>query len=79
MKFEIGQKYEWTDWFTGGQKNLTVSKRSANSVTFKYVVWEADGIWENEEEFEIITDDNGNEMILMCEYHGKKGYVYAKE
>lgn len=76
-KFKVGQKYEWTDWFTGGSLFYTVEKIEGDEITLSYVDYEIDGTFTNNVTYKITTDDNGNESILKCEYHGHKGYINA--
>lgn len=76
-KFIIGQRYEWTDWFTGGKYFYTVEKIEGDEITLSYIDHEVDGIFTSDQTFKILTDDDGNERILMCEYHGHKGYIKA--
>ena len=76
-KFKVGQKYEWTDWFTGGSFFYTVEKIEGDKITLSYVNYEIDGTFTSNKNFTIITDGNGNERVLMCEYHGHKGYINA--
>lgn len=77
-KFEIHQNYTWTSWFTGGIMYYTVSSRTENKVAMLCIDEEIDGTHQRVEIFNIETDENGNECILMCEYKGEKGYIYAK-
>lgn len=77
-KFKIDQTYTWTDWFTGGTTRFVVKSIENNTITMKAVRHELDGVHTMEESFPIETDENGNECILMTEYAGQKGYIYAE-
>lgn len=77
--FAVGQKYEWTSWFTGGVSYLTVKEIKNSKVTFSEYRMEIDGEYSKEETFDILTDDNGNEYVKMCEYRGEEGRLYAEE
>lgn len=76
-KFCIGQTYEWTDWFTGGTTYFVVKSIENNMITMSAVRHELDGVHTQDNLFTIETDENGNERILMTEYAGQKGYIYA--
>lgn len=76
-RFEVGQKYSWTSWFTGGVMLCTVIARTETVISFKCIDNEIDGVDVRMEDFEVISDDNGNECILFCEYKGHKGYIHA--
>lgn len=75
--FEIGDEYDWVDWFTGGVSYYTVKDINGNKLTFSEYRREIDGEYEKEETFEIQTDDDGNQYIKMCEYYGEVGKLYA--
>lgn len=75
--FEIGQRYSWCDWFTGGHIEYTVVERNDRTVTFALVDSEIDGIHQRNETYEIVTDEQDDERVLICEYHDEKGYLYA--
>lgn len=77
-KFEVGQKYNFICWFTGGNTLYTVEYRTQTKVSFKTVANEMDGVHEGIEEFEIDVDEFGNESILIYEYHGHKAQIYAE-
>lgn len=77
-KFKVGQKYIWTSWFTGGTMYYTVSSRTENYITLSCINEEVDGTHKRTETYEIETDENGNERILIVEYKGEKGYIYAE-
>jgi hypothetical protein len=76
--FKVNQKYFWESWFTGGTMFYTVSSRTENKVALSCVDYEADGIHKRTEVYDIETDENGNERILIVEYKGEKGYIYAE-
>ena len=76
--FTVGQKYEWTSWFTGGVSYLTVKEIKNGKLTFAEYRMEIDGEYTKEETFEILTDENGDEYIKMCEYRGEEGRLYAE-
>lgn len=77
--FKIGQEYEWVNWFTGGVSYLTVKKIKNSKLTFSEYRREIDGEYEKEELFNIAKDENGDEYIVMCEYRGEIGKLYAEE
>ena len=78
-KFEVGQHYVWTDWFTGGQSYYTVMERTPGRLVMAEYRREIDGEYELTENFKILTDDNGDEYLHMCEYRGEEGRLYAEE
>lgn len=77
-KFKVGQHYDFTDWFTGGTSDREVDKISDGKVTFKIERWELDGHHFTTETYDIDTDENGNESVLIYEYHGEEARIYAK-
>lgn len=77
--FKRGQEYTNTDWFTGGQMHYIVKSRSENKVVFTRNSHELDGDHEGTEEFTINTDANGNESVLIYEYHGHENRLHAEE
>ena len=77
-RFEIGQKYGWVCWFTGGLTTYTVVSRSEKSVTLDTIDVEIDGVHHRKETFNIEKGESGNERILIQQYHGEKGYIEAK-
>ena len=76
--FKVGQEYEWIGWFTGGVGCYTVKKIKDRKLTFAEYRQEIDGEYSKEETFDILTDDNGDEYIKMCEYRGEEGRLYAE-
>lgn len=77
--FAVGQRYEWTSWFTGGVSYLTVKEIKNSKLTFSEYRMEIDGEYEIEESFDIAKDENGDEYIVMCEYRGEISKLYAEE
>lgn len=77
-RFEIGQHYMWTSWFTGGQSYYVVVGRSGDRLVMSEYRREIDGEYEKTENFKILTDENGNEYLKMCEYRGEEGRLYAE-
>jgi hypothetical protein len=78
-RFEIGQHYMWTDWFTGGQSYYVVAGRTNGRLALVEYRRELDGEYKGTENFKILTDENGNEYLHMCEYRGEEGRLYAEE
>lgn len=78
-RFEIGQHYMWTSWFTGGQSYYTVKEVTDNKVVFTEYRREIDGEYEIEEEFDIHTDEDENQYLVMCTYRDEEGRLYAEE
>lgn len=76
--FKVGQEYEWVSWFTGGIGYYTVKEIKDGKLTFAEYRQEVDGEYSKEETFDILTDDNGDEYIKMCEYRGEEGRLYAE-
>ena len=76
-KFEVGQHYMWTSWFTGGQSYYTVKEVIDTKVVFAEYRREIDGEYEMEETFEIHTDENGDQYLVMCHYLDEEGRLYA--
>ena len=77
-KFEVGQKYTFVDWFSGGRSFYTVKERTESTISLDRVAYEADGIHESVEDFDISTDEEGNESIFIYEYHGHEARIYAE-
>lgn len=78
-KFEVGQQYEWVGWFTGGRSFYTVTERTPDRLVFSEYRFEIDGEYKLTESFKILTDENGDEYLKMCEYQGEEGRLYAEE
>lgn len=78
-RFEIGQHYIWTDWFSGGQSYYVVAGRTDGRLALAEYRRELDGEYEGTENFKILTDENGDEYLHMCEYRGEVGRLYAEE
>lgn len=78
-RFEVGQQYEWVDWFTGGVSEYTVIERTSGRLVFGEYRHEIDGDYKMTEAFKILTDENGDEYLKMCEYKGEEGRLYAEE
>lgn len=78
-RFQIGQVYDWTDWFSGGQAWYTVKEVADGKVVFAEHRWELDGEFDLISDYEIKIDENGNEYIVMCSYHEHEGRIYAEE
>lgn len=76
-RFEVGDRYFWTDWFSGGQSHYVVIERTPDRVTFAEHRTEMDGEYDETETFKIFTDEDDNEYVKMCEYHGEEGRMYA--
>ena len=76
--FRIGQNYSRTDWFTGGTTLFVVKSIENATITMNTTKYELDGVHQQIESFSIETDENRNERILVSEYAGEKGYIYAK-
>ena len=76
-RFEVGGRYDNTDWFTGGQAVYTVSRRTAKKVYYTVKRWELDGHHTGRESFDIETDEDGNEFVTLYEYHGHSNRIYA--
>ena len=77
-KFMEGQTYNWTCWFTGGYSVLRVSKVTANTVEFTEHRTELDGEHDVKSVYDIFTDKDGREYVVMCSYHEKEGRIYAE-
>lgn len=76
--FEVGQTYMVTDWFTGGKLKYTVYQREDNKITFDVLAIEKDGIHNfGLEEYEILKDEE-KEKVIVYEYQGNVGYLYAE-
>lgn len=76
-RFEVGQHYIWTSWFTGGQSYYTVKQITDTKVVFAEYRREIDGEYEMEETFEIHMDENGDQYLVMCHYLDEEGRLYA--
>lgn len=77
-KFKVGQHYDFTDWFTGGTSDREVKEIKNGKVTFKIERWELDGHHFTTETYDIDTDENGNESVLIYEYHGAEARIHAE-
>lgn len=76
--FKIGQTFDTYCWFSGGHHVSKITDRTENKITCNSVNEELDGISNNTEEFDILSDDNG-EYIVVQSYKGKENRVYAKD
>lgn len=77
-KFKVGQHYDFTDWFTGGISDREVTEISDGKVTFKIERWELDGHHFTTETYDIDTDKNGNESVLLYRYLDEEARIYAE-
>lgn len=78
-RFEIGQTFCSTSIFTGGTQEYIVTKRTEREIFCNVLRHEIDGTHTGEETFEIHTDDNGDEYIVLWEYCGHHGIISASE
>ena len=78
-RFEIGQAFCSTDIFTGGIQEYIITNRTETEIFCNVLRNELDGTHTGEETFEIHTDDNGNEYVVLWEYHEHRGIVSASE
>lgn len=77
-RFEIGNKYNSICWFTGGISEYTVANRTDSTVTLKPFRIELDGNHDCESEtYDLHTDENGNEYIVLYSYHGHENRICA--
>lgn len=76
-KFNVGQQYHNICWFTGASCIMEVFALQKNSVTFTVTRTEADGIHTCLEEYHIDHDSEGNESVLIYDYHGKENRIFA--
>ena len=83
QEFKIGKTYITTDIFTGANHYyVPVSKetKTKNTVTFEVTHCESDDIHKTTRELETYLDlNNGIEYVIVWEYCGHKGYLYAAE
>lgn len=77
-KFQIGDTFTWTDWFTGGLSTYTVIDRTEDTLFTECIDRELDGTHVRKEKFTLERDEKG-EKILMCEYKCTKGYIEATD
>ena len=79
-RFKVGDMIEWSGLY-GGSYTGKISKITDSSVT-------VDVSWTSEDDGRLITkpstypiekDGEGNDCIIVWEYHGHKGYVYPPE
>lgn len=76
--FQPGMTYSTSDWFTGGTQRYICRERTEHTVSFSLYSAEADGISYAENLiYDICMDDNGNEYVILCEYHGNKHTLNA--
>lgn len=76
MKFRIGQKFEYIDWYTGGRVSLTICDLQDNKVKCHTTYHEEDGVHKGSEWFDISTDAVG-EYITICEKAGTFLQIHA--
>ena len=75
--FEIGDKFASTCIFTGGSHNYRVVSRTETVIHCEIVYHEIDGIHKGTEDYEIHTDENGREYIVLWKYRDHEGRYYA--
>ena len=77
-KFEVGRKYIYSDWFTGGRQVYTCTNRTDDTVTFSLTSYESDGIHINEKTYSI-SRENDNEKVVLFTYKGFDCIIDAGE
>ena len=78
-KFQVGQKYRMSDWFTGGSIFYEVDSIKSETIRLKTKDVEPDGVFERYEEYPISHRENGDEYILFFTYCGEECAIYAVE
>ncbi len=68
MKFEIGNEYNHTSWFTGGLMIYKVSGITDKEITFSVYDYELDGEHIRTETYDKHIDYNGNEYVILFIY-----------
>lgn len=76
--FHIGDEFTFTCIFTGGIHSYKVASRTEKVLKCERVYHEIDGTHTGTENFEIHTDENGKEYIILWEYKEHKGIHYAE-
>lgn len=76
--FAKGQRYNNTDWFTGGTAVYEVTQVDNNRVTFSVSRNEPDGSFSMQESFDIQKDNTGAESVLLYEYKGHENRICAE-
>lgn len=75
--FEIGNEFTSTCIFTGGSHMYTVVSREESILHCEATYYEMDGTHKVKEDFEIHTDENGREYIVLWKYGDHEGRHYA--
>lgn len=77
-RFAVGQKYSWTDWFTGGVSHYTVTEINEDEVVMSEYRMEIDGEYEFIQHYNVHRTVDGDEYIVICVYKDEEGRMYAE-
>ncbi len=78
-QFKVGDIFDFSGLY--GQSFTLEVKSIEDNEMFAEVSWTAEDSGEiirDNHVYELVTDDSGNESVVVWEYHGHKGYVYPK-
>lgn len=77
-RFQAGEIYKDTDWFTGGTTYFTVAGRDKDTLRLTEAHDEIDGfhVCDGETAYEICEEDN-REYIVLYSYCGNENRIYA--
>ena len=82
-EFEMNKTYITTDIFTGAKHcyaPIARETKTKNTITFEVTQHELDGIHKTTRELEVYANINDMiEYVIIWEYCGHKGYLYATE
>lgn len=83
--FKVGDTFEFSGLYGGNYTSKVIAIHPADDSEYEKNTLECETRWTNEDtgkqevdtdNFEITTDNQGNECIVVWEYAGEKGYVY---
>ena len=78
-RFQVGQKYDYSDWFTGGKVHMKVTTIKKGRATFDVCDTEADGTHNRRETHVIERTEDGEEYIVPQSYRGERCIIMASD
>lgn len=75
--FEVGQKYQFVDWFTNDDSVFEVVARCGDFVTLIEHVSDPKGDYDYKRIKKIQTSSNGDEYVVIYEYGCDEARIYA--
>lgn len=76
-KFKIGDTFTKTCIFTGGSHKCKIVSRTETELKVDAIYHELDGTHKVEETYQIYTNEDGNEYIILWEYNDHRGIYEA--